>query len=110
MSHSKNGVGVLSGCAGAMPCAEKYDYTADVKTAMEVLRKEGAAPKWGKEAGLERRNVFLGELKRVGVQDPSKIGVVSVRKAVAAPSQARSAGLWPNMADSHMGSSKRCAC
>lgn len=50
---------------------------------MNALKEGGVLKKWG--AGLEepydRRNVFLGDLKRVGVLNPSGIGVASIRKS-----------------------------
>lgn len=51
---------------------------------MEALSKEGAIPKWG--SGLQdasRRNVFIGELKRVGIKNPDLIGKPSVRNDAA---------------------------
>lgn len=51
---------------------------------MEELDKEGAIPKWG--CGLEqldRRNVFIGELSRVGIKKPDLIGKPSVRNDAA---------------------------
>lgn len=76
------------------------DAASDVMDAMKALREAGAVPKWGAvlEAPPARSNVFLGELKRVGVkvlfccarphtthalnthaQDPQAIGTPSVR-------------------------------
>lgn len=51
---------------------------------MEALSESGAAPKWG--AGLsqlDRRNVFLGELSRVGIRKSDLIGKPSVRNDAA---------------------------
>ncbi len=51
---------------------------------MEALSKEGATPKWGCGlAQLERRNVFIGELSRVGIKKPDLIGKPSVRNDAA---------------------------
>ena len=51
---------------------------------MEALSKEGATPKWGCGLDqLERRNVFIGELSRVGIKKPDLIGKPSVRNDAA---------------------------
>lgn len=49
--------------------------------AMKALQQAGAVPKWGVvlEQPPARCNVFLGELKRVGVKDPQAIGTPSTR-------------------------------
>ncbi|EIE27406.1 hypothetical protein COCSUDRAFT_52156 [Coccomyxa subellipsoidea C-169] len=63
------------------PPSLKYEYSGDILQAMNALKEGGVLKKWG--AGLEepydRRNVFLGDLKRVGVLNPSGIGVASIR-------------------------------
>ena len=52
--------------------------------AMETLSKEGAVPKWGSGLqDLDRRNVFIGELSRVGIKKPDLIGKPSVRNDAA---------------------------
>ncbi len=51
---------------------------------MEALSKQGATPKWGCGLDqLERRNVFIGELSRVGIKKPDLIGKPSVRNDAA---------------------------
>ncbi|DBA76843.1 TPA: hypothetical protein ACH3X2_008858 [Trebouxia sp. C0005] len=51
---------------------------------MEALSNEGATPKWGCGLDqLERRNVFIGELSRVGIKKPDLIGKPSVRNDAA---------------------------
>lgn len=51
---------------------------------MEALSKEGAVPKWGSGLqDLERRNVFIGELSRLGIKKPDLIGKPSVRNDAA---------------------------
>lgn len=52
---------------------------------MTALASSGALPNFGAAAddGLVRRNVFLGELKRVGIQDPESLGTPSVRNDAA---------------------------
>ena len=51
---------------------------------MEALSKSGAAPKWGAGLGqIDRRNVFLGELSRVGIRKSDIIGEPSVRNDAA---------------------------
>ncbi len=53
------------------PPSMKFDYSADVLSAMEALKAAGAAPKWGAGTeGLTRRNVFQGELRQVGIKQP----------------------------------------
>lgn len=56
----------------------------DILNAMEALSKGGAAPKWGAGLGqIDRRNVFLGELSRVGIRKSDIIGKPSVRNDAA---------------------------
>lgn len=56
---------------------------------MEGLRAAGAVPKWGSLVAQDsaspptRRNVFMGELKQVGIKTPDKIAVPSVRNDFA---------------------------
>lgn len=51
---------------------------------MEALSKEGNVPKWGGALqDLDRRNVFIGELSRVGIKKPDLIGKPSVRNDAA---------------------------
>jgi hypothetical protein len=61
---------------------QKYAYSGDILQAMNALKEGGVLKKWGAELEkpYDRRNVFLGDLKRVGVLNPSGIGVASIRK------------------------------
>ncbi len=63
------------------PPSEKYEYSKDVLAAMSALKEAGALRLWGSAASVERRNVVLWELKRVGIKEPSVIGVSSIRAA-----------------------------
>ncbi|DBA82037.1 TPA: hypothetical protein ACH3X1_007733 [Trebouxia sp. C0004] len=66
------------------PPSVRKEYSVDIKNAMEALSKDGATPKWGCGlAQLERRNVFIGELSRVGIKKPDLIGKPSVRNDAA---------------------------
>lgn len=63
---------------------QRSEYSVDILNAMEALSASGVAPKWG--AGLEqidRRNVFLGELSKVGIRKSDTIGKPSVRNDAA---------------------------
>lgn len=63
---------------------QRQEYTIDILNAMEALSKEGAVPKWGCGLqDLDRRNVFIGELSRVGIKKPNLIGTPSVRNDAA---------------------------
>ncbi|CAL8463088.1 g2622 [Coccomyxa elongata] len=63
------------------PPSLKYEYSGDILQAMNKLKEGGVLKKWGAELEepYDRRNVFLGDLKRVGVLNPSGIGVASIR-------------------------------
>jgi hypothetical protein len=63
----------------------KYDASGDVLAAMKALKEAGALPRWGKlvEDGLIRRNVFLGDLKQVGIKNPESVAIPSVRNDAA---------------------------
>ena len=64
--------------------AQRQEYTIDILNAMETLSKEGAVPKWGSGLQeLDRRNVFIGELSRVGIKKPELIGNPSIRNDAA---------------------------
>ena len=69
------------------PPSEKQDASAAVLEAMTGLKEGGLLKKWGAELEepFSRRNVFLGELKRVGVLNPSAIGVASIRERTLEP-------------------------
>ena len=62
--------------------AQKQAASALVLEAMNALKEGGVLKKWNAAAAepFQRRNVFLGELKRVGVLNPSGIGVASIRE------------------------------
>ena len=65
-------------------CLQRQEYNIDILNAMEALSKEGAVPKWGCGLqDLDRRNVFIGELSRVGIKKPDLIGKPSVRNDAA---------------------------
>ena len=56
---------------------QKFEYSADVLTAMEAMKGSGGLRLWGSAVeGLERQQVELWELRRVGILDPEKIGKV----------------------------------
>jgi hypothetical protein len=66
--------------------SQKLEFSADVLSDMKELQAAGALPKWGKEAAansLSRRNVFMGELKQMGIKSPDKIAVPSIRNDAA---------------------------
>lgn len=65
-------------------CLQRQEYNIDILNAMEALSKEGNVPKWGGALqDLDRRNVFIGELSRVGIKKPDLIGKPSVRNDAA---------------------------
>ena len=47
---------------------------------MNALKEGGVTQKWGAalQEPFQRRNVFMGELKRVGVLNPQAIGIASI--------------------------------
>ena len=53
---------------------------------MNALKEGGVTKKWGAalQEPFQRRNVFMGELKRVGVLNPQAIGIASISRAQAA--------------------------
>ncbi len=53
---------------------------------MNALKEGGVTKKWGAalQEPFTRRNVFMGELKRVGVLNPQAIGIASISRAQAA--------------------------
>lgn len=63
---------------------QKYEYSRDILQAMNALKEGGVLQKWGAELEepFDRRNVFLGDLKRVGVLNPSGIGIASIRESL----------------------------
>ena len=52
---------------------------------MNALKEGGVTKKWGAalQEPFQRRNVFMGELKRVGVLNPQAIGIASISMAQA---------------------------
>jgi hypothetical protein len=73
---------------GACVCLslQKLEYSADVLAAMNALQAAGAIPKWGSAATsgtLSRRNVFMGELKQMGIKSPDRMAIPSVRNDAA---------------------------
>lgn len=78
---------------------QKLEFSADILAVMNDLNKAGAVPKWGRESpeahsddsssnsGLTgptaRRNVFMGELKQMGIKAPDQIAVPSTRNDAA---------------------------
>lgn len=64
---------------------QRFDYSGDILAAMEDLKTAGVLKKWGTavEDNLQRRNVFMGELKQMGIKQPDKIAVPSVRNDAA---------------------------
>ena len=52
---------------------------------MQALKDASFARKWGKaaETPLARRNVFVGELTRVGIKNPTQLATPSVRNDLA---------------------------
>lgn len=65
----------------SVPPSERFDASADVLTAMKALKEAGEIKKWGKlmEDRPQRRNVFLGDLKKMGIKEPSAVAIPSVR-------------------------------
>jgi len=61
------------------------ELLGDIRQAMQALDDAGAVPMFGSLAreGLVRRNIFLGELSRVGIKDPERLAVPSVRNDAA---------------------------
>ncbi|KXZ55454.1 hypothetical protein GPECTOR_2g1003 [Gonium pectorale] len=66
-------------------CGEPRFLCGPVKESFEKLREAGVTRKWGSELtdALRRRNVFIGELRQVGIKNPDKIAVPSVRNDAA---------------------------
>ncbi|GMH35225.1 hypothetical protein BSKO_03093 [Bryopsis sp. KO-2023] len=66
------------------PPSVKYDLSADVKKAFEDLKSNDVLAKWGKEMeSLRRRNIFMGDLRMMGIKDPAKIAIPTVRNDLA---------------------------
>ena len=70
-------------CQGAALLLQKQECSAEIMQAMVALKDGGVAQKWGAalQEPLQRRNVFMGELKRVGVLNPQAIGIASISEA-----------------------------
>ncbi|GIL79550.1 hypothetical protein Vretimale_12232 [Volvox reticuliferus] len=67
------------------PAALRVDFSGPVLDSYEQLKSAGVTPKWGSAVtdALRRRNVFIGELRQVGIKNPDKIAVPSVRNDAA---------------------------
>ncbi|EFJ45868.1 hypothetical protein VOLCADRAFT_105755 [Volvox carteri f. nagariensis] len=67
------------------PAAMRVEFSGPVLDSYEQLRTAGVAAKWGSAVSdaLRRRNVFVGELRQVGIKNPDKIAVPSVRNDAA---------------------------
>eukprot|EP00878_Enallax_costatus_P027019 GHUV01029045.1.p2 GENE.GHUV01029045.1~~GHUV01029045.1.p2 ORF type:complete len:121 (-),score=38.77 GHUV01029045.1:453-815(-) len=76
---------------------QKLEFSADILAAMNDLKAAAAVPKWGSESPeaaaaadssnsygpTSRRNVFMGELRQMGIKNPDQIAVPSVRNDAA---------------------------
>jgi hypothetical protein len=64
---------------------QKQEASRGVLEAMQELQAKGALKKWGAalDPPLQRRNVFMGDLRQLGVLNPEIIGVPSVRNDAA---------------------------
>lgn len=59
---------------------QKLAYSKDVAMAFDELKNESALPKWGRDVeNLNRRNVFLGELRCVTAASITSITTLPVR-------------------------------
>jgi len=66
------------------PPSEKFKFSAGILECMTDLKSAGANPKWGASAdSLSRRSVFQGELRQVGIKNPEKIAIPSIRNDAA---------------------------
>ncbi|GFR49334.1 hypothetical protein Agub_g11362 [Astrephomene gubernaculifera] len=67
------------------PPSMRLTFSGPVKEAYEQLAAAGVARKWGcgVSEALRRRNVMLGELRQLGIKNPDKIAVPSVRNDAA---------------------------
>jgi len=67
------------------PASEKVNASSEVLNSMNTLKTAGAIPKWGSALSdsFQRRNVFLGELKQIGISSPEKLATPSVRNDAA---------------------------
>lgn len=62
------------------PPSEKQDLRGGIMSAFEGLDQANMIGKWGEEGqSLKRRTVFMGDLKLMGIKDPSKIATPTVR-------------------------------
>lgn len=59
---------------------QKQETSGEILQAMNALKEGGVTQKWGAalQEPFQRRNVFMGELKRVGVLNPQAIGIASI--------------------------------
>lgn len=66
------------------PLSVKQEASSDVLKAFDGLSEAGVLKKWGLEVeSLGRRSIFLGDLKLMGIKDPSKIAEPTVRNDLA---------------------------
>ncbi|KAG2452402.1 hypothetical protein HYH02_002645 [Chlamydomonas schloesseri] len=63
----------------------RIEFSGPVKEAFDDLQGKGVLRKWGSGVtdALRRRNVFVGELRQVGIKSPDTIAVPSVRNDAA---------------------------
>lgn len=62
------------------PPSVKQELRGDIMTAFVDLNEADVVSKWGKEGdSLKRSSVFMGDLKLMGIKDPSKIATPTVR-------------------------------
>ncbi|KAK9853131.1 hypothetical protein WJX84_007348 [Apatococcus fuscideae] len=69
----------------SLPPSDRQGASNEILTTLNSLKKDGKLQKFGKrlEERVDRRNVFMGELRRVGVKVPDSIGKLSVRNDAA---------------------------
>ncbi|GLC40871.1 hypothetical protein PLESTB_000013900 [Pleodorina starrii] len=67
------------------PSTMRLEFSGPVLETYQQLAAAGVATKWGSALteALRRRNVFIGELRQVGIKHPDKIAVPSVRNDAA---------------------------
>lgn len=66
------------------PLSVKQEASSDIFKAFDDLNGAGILEKWGKEVeSLGRRNIFMGDLKLMGIKDPEKIAQPTIRNDLA---------------------------
>mmetsp|Transcript_18753 Transcript_18753/g.52201 ORF Transcript_18753/g.52201 Transcript_18753/m.52201 type:complete len:371 (-) Transcript_18753:486-1598(-) len=67
------------------PAIEKVNASSEVLRSMSDLKDAGLVPAWGSAVAdsMQRRNIFLGELKQMGILSPEQLAVPSVRNDAA---------------------------